>query len=104
LINLRVTGEQRSSLSHLGENAPRGPQIYPKAVRLLAEQDFRASVPKCHHFVGVGLDREPEGPGQPKVSELYLGTGRVDQQILGLQVPVEDSVLVEMDQGVEDLE
>jgi len=104
LIDLRVTSEQRSSLSHLGENATSRPQVHTKTVRLLTQKDFRASIPKCYHFVGVGLDGEAEGAGQTKISELDLGACRVDEQILGLQVPVEDSVLMAVDEGVQDLE
>ena len=43
--------------------------------------------------MGVGPDGDPEGPGQPEVGELDE-PGGVDQQVLGLEVPVEHPVLV----------
>lgn len=45
LINLAITREQRSLLSHLREDAASGPEVDAEGVVLLGEQDLRAAVP-----------------------------------------------------------
>ena len=43
------------------------------------------------HLMSVGADRHPEGPSQAEVSKLDLPLG-IDEQVLGLQVPMENPV------------
>ena len=53
--------------------------------------------------MSVRLDRQSEGPRQPEVSQFDVLARGVDQQILRLQVAVENSVLVQVNQGLQDL-
>lgn len=77
LINLTITSEQRTTLGHFSKNAASRPEIHTKGVGFLAEQNFRASVPKCNYLMGVGLDGQTEGTGKTKISQLDLSTSRV---------------------------
>jgi hypothetical protein len=53
--------------------------------------------------VGIGLNRETKSAGKSEVCQLdVLATG-IDQQILGLQISVENAVLVQVNQRLEDL-
>ena len=47
-------------------------------------------VPQGDHLVCVDPHRDAESPGQTKVGDLD-GAVLIDQQVLGLQVPAEDS-------------
>jgi hypothetical protein len=104
LINFTVTGKKWPALNHFGKNAAGRPQVHSERVSLLAEQDLRAAVPERDHLVSVGLYREAERSCQPEVRQLHFGASRIDQQILWLQISVEDSVLVAVDQSMQDLE
>lgn len=90
-------------MDHLGEDASCRPQIDSESVGLLTEENFGASVPECDDFVSVGLDRETEGTRETEVSKFDHSAGRVDKQVLRLQVTVEDSVLMQVDQSEQDL-
>ena len=56
LVNFTITHEKRPSLDHFCENAASRPQINPKGICFLPEQDLWAPVPKCNYLVRVGLD------------------------------------------------
>ena len=79
--------------SHLGENAPDGPDVDWAGVLVGAEQDLGSAVPQGDDLVRVDADRDAEGPGEAKVGDLD-GAALVDEQVLGLEVPVEDAPLV----------
>ena len=51
----------------------------------------------------VGFDGKAEGTCQTEVSELDHGALGVYQQVLGLEITVENSVLVQVDEGLQDL-
>jgi hypothetical protein len=74
LVNFTISCEKRSSLSHLCENASSRPEINSKRVSFLAKQDFRATVPKCDHFMSVGLNGKTEGSRKTKICKFYLGS------------------------------
>lgn len=57
----------------------------------------------AHYFMCVRADRHPEGPRQTKVSELDLSLS-IDEQVLGLQVPMENPVRVAEGQALQQLE
>jgi len=77
LVNFTVTSEERTALGHLRKDAASRPEINTEGVGLLAEQNFRASVPKCNYLMGVGLNGQTEGTGETKVSQLNLSASRV---------------------------
>ena len=104
LVDFTVTHEQRSLLGHLGEDAASGPDVDSERVVLLRKQDLWASVPESHHFVGVTLDGKTERSCQSEIRELDCQAIIADEQVLRLQISVEDSVGVQIDQRVQDLE
>lgn len=52
--------------------------------------------------MGVDSDRDAKGPSQPKVRQLD-DSFVVNQQVLGFQVPVEDSPTVAEQNALQDL-
>ena len=104
LVDFTISSEQRTTLCHFSKDTTSRPQINSKRVCLLAKKDFRASVPKCDNFVSVGLDGQSKGTGKSEISQFNLSTGRVDEQILRLQVPVEDAMLMAVNQSMQNLE
>lgn len=103
LIDLGIAHKQRSPLHHLGKDAASGPKVNTESVGLLTEQNFGAAVPESNDFMGVGLDGESKSAGKTKVSQLDVLAHSVDEKVLGLEVAMEDSVLVEVDEGLENL-
>lgn len=55
------------------------------------------------YLMCVCADRHPEGPRQTKVSQLDLSLS-VDEQVLGLQVPMKNPVRVAEGQALQQLE
>jgi len=53
--------------------------------------------------MGVSFDWETESSGQAEVGKFDVLAGGVNKQILGLEVPVENSVLVQMDKRLQNL-
>ena len=103
LIDLRISHEQRSTLNHLGEDAASGPSVNSERVSLLTEEDFGASVPECDDFVSISLNGKTESAGESKISKLDVLSSGVNKQVLWLQVTMEDSVLVQVDERLKDL-
>jgi len=54
------------------------------------------------HLVGVDPDGNPEGPSETKVGQ-FDDSFVVDEEVLGLQVPVEDSATVAEVDALQDL-
>lgn len=103
LIDFRVANEERLLLRHLSKDAASGPQVDAKRVLSLTEQDFRAAVPESHNLVSVSLDGQSKGTGQAEVSKLDFSSGRVNEQVLRLEVAMEDAAAVQVYQRLEDL-
>ena len=103
LVNLTVAHEKRSSLTHLCENASCRPEVDTEGVRLLTKKNFRASVPESDDFMRIRLDRKPKGSCQTEVSKLALSSRAVNEQILRLQISVENTMLVKIDEGLKNL-
>ena len=103
LIDLRIAHEQRPTLYHLRENAASRPEIDSETVGLLPEQNLRAPVPERHDLVSVGLNGKAEGSGKTEVRKFDVLSLGVDEQILGLEVPMEDPVLVQVDERLQNL-
>ena len=53
--------------------------------------------------MSVRFNWESKSAGKAKISQLNVLTCGVNKQVLGLQIAMENSVLVEMDEGLEDL-
>ena len=53
--------------------------------------------------MSIGLERKPKGSGQTEVSEFDDSSSRINEQVLGFQISVENSVCVQIDQRLEDL-
>ena len=53
--------------------------------------------------MGVGLNGQAEGPGETKVRKLDVLSLGVDEQILWFEVPVENPMLVQVDERLQDL-
>lgn len=47
--------------------------------------------------MSVGLDWKSKGPCETEISQLNVLSGRVNQEVLGLQITVENSVLMQVD-------
>ena len=85
-----------SKLSHRRPHVDRG------VVSLLAEQDLGGAVPQRDHLVGEGAERRRELPRKPEVRDLD-DVVRVDSEVVGLEVAVEDAALVEEGNPLEHL-
>jgi len=103
LIDLRISHEQRSTLNHLGEDAAGGPSVNSERVSLLAKENLGASVPERDNFVSISLNGKTESAGESKISKLDVLSSGVNKQVLWLQVTMEDSVLVQVDERLKDL-
>lgn len=53
--------------------------------------------------MGVCLNRESEGPGKSEISELNVVSLSVDEQVLRLEITMENSMLVQVDECEQDL-
>lgn len=93
LVLVGCSGEQRSSGVHLGHDATGRPEVDGCAVVGGTQQNVRGSVPEGDDLVGESVDGNPECPRQTEISELEF-SGGVDEQVLGFQVSMQNSVLV----------
>lgn len=93
LVNLRITWEQRLAGAHLGKYAAHRPHVYTRGVLPTTQQDLRSTVPQRHNLVGVGPEGDSKGTGKTEIRQLEVAVA-VDQEVLGLQIAVEDSVRV----------
>lgn len=93
LVHLGVAGDVRRPDDELGEHEADAPDVYGARVVLRAEEQLGRAVPARddvagHHLVWIG-----EGAGETEIGELDLAIGG-DQQVVGLDVAVQDEVLV----------
>lgn len=93
LILVGGAGEQRPPRVHFRHDAAGGPDIDAGVVRSAAEENVRGPVPERHDLVRKRVDGDAKGTGEAKIGQLQLALV-VDQQILGFEVAVENSVLV----------
>lgn len=93
LVFVRRAGEEGPPGVHLGHDAAGGPDVDAGVVRAAPEEDIRGAVPEGDDFVGEGVDGYAKGARKTEIRELELAFD-VDEQILGLQVAVQDSVRV----------
>ncbi|KAH3660693.1 hypothetical protein OGATHE_005025 [Ogataea polymorpha] len=93
LIDFRITCEKRLPVGHLGKDTTNRPHVDSCRVLFSSKKDLRASVPQCNNLVSVCTQWHPESSGKAKVGNLQI-TFFVDEQILGFQVPMQDSMRV----------
>ena len=53
--------------------------------------------------MSVGLNRKTKGASKTEISELNVLSSRVDKQVLWFQITMENSVLVQVNQSLQDL-
>lgn len=93
LILVGRAGEQRPAGVHLSHDAARRPNVDARIVGPAAEENVRRAIPQGDDLVGKGVDGDTKSAGQSEVAELELPF-TVDQKVLGLEITVEDAVLV----------
>ena len=104
LVDFRIATEQRSSTSHLSEDASDGPDVNSERVALTTKEDFRGTVPESDDLMGVGSDRDSDSSGKSEVGQ-FDGLGvDVDKQVLWLQITMDDTSLVTVMHSLEHLE
>ena len=103
LVNLRLALEQRIFAQQLTHDAPEAPHVDSGAVKPLAEEQLGGAVPERHHHVRVRPQRIRVLPGQAKVANLQLALV-VDQHVAGLQVPVQNPVIVQVTHAAQQLQ
>jgi len=54
--------------------------------------------------VGIRLDGQAKGTRQTEISQLNVSALGIDQQVLWLQIPMENSVLMQVDKSLKNLE
>src|SRR3989338_3809265 len=102
LVGHRGAREEGVACRHLCEDASGAPDVDGGPILAGAHEDVWGSVPEGDDFVGVVADGGAEGAGQTKVREFELAFF-VDQEVLGLQISVQDAVVVAEGHALEEL-
>lgn len=87
---------------HFGHDAAGGPDVDAGVVGARTEQDIGSAIPEGDDFVGEGVDGDAKGSRKTEIGELEL-TFVVDEKILGLEVAMQDAVLVAKGDALEEL-
>mmetsp|Transcript_12080 Transcript_12080/g.30515 ORF Transcript_12080/g.30515 Transcript_12080/m.30515 type:complete len:653 (-) Transcript_12080:267-2225(-) len=111
LVDLAVAGEERAAADHLRKDAADGPDVNGRGVVLGAQEDLGRAVPQRDHQLRHRRRRDAAFvalvlrvlPGQPKVAHLELPPVVV-QDVGGLQISVQDPVLMQVRHAREQLE
>mmetsp|Transcript_103327 Transcript_103327/g.332856 ORF Transcript_103327/g.332856 Transcript_103327/m.332856 type:complete len:310 (-) Transcript_103327:158-1087(-) len=90
-VDLRIAREERRPCGHLRDDATHAPDVDGHAVACATQQDLWGSVPHGHHLVRVLGHGHGVGPSQAEVGDLQAQPG-VDEEVLGLEVSMQDSV------------
>ena len=93
MVLVRRAGEQRAAGVHFRHDAPGGPDVDAGVVGPAAQEDVRRAIPQGDDLVGEGVDGDAERAGETEIRQLQLAFV-VDQQVLGLEVSMQDAVLV----------
>lgn len=91
LVLIGRAGEERAPGVHFCHDAAGGPDVNAGVVGAGTEENVWGAIPEGHDFVGEGVDGDSEGSGKTEIGELQLAFV-VDEEVLGLQVAVQDSV------------
>ena len=92
--------KQRTLKQQLGEQRAGTPDIHSGSVALLAQQELRRSIPQSNDLVRVLV--LAHGASQTEIGDLQLALA-VDQQVRGLEIAVNDAILVHKMQSGEEL-
>jgi len=90
-------------VSKLEEDASDRPRVHCWVVLLHPKQNLRSPVPEGYDLVGILPQRVGVGPGKPEVGQLDIEVLPVDEDVLGLQVPVDDPPGMAVLEGEEEL-
>mmetsp|Transcript_114445 Transcript_114445/g.363752 ORF Transcript_114445/g.363752 Transcript_114445/m.363752 type:complete len:330 (+) Transcript_114445:193-1182(+) len=90
-VNLGIAGEERRPCGHLRNDASHAPNVDGHAVVRAAQEDLWGPVPHGDHLVRVLGHGHGVGPSQAEVGDLQAQPG-VDEEVLGLEVSMQDSV------------
>mmetsp|Transcript_58412 Transcript_58412/g.156142 ORF Transcript_58412/g.156142 Transcript_58412/m.156142 type:complete len:212 (-) Transcript_58412:264-899(-) len=96
LVNFRRTREQRAQAIQLSHDAAHGPDINGRVVVHAAQQHLRGTVPARRHIIRQGRPAA-NLPGKAKIGELHSVAS--NKEILGLQIPMKETLLVHELQG-----
>ena len=102
LSDFGVTSEKGFFLHNFTEDAANGPHVYSQRVVFSAQEYFWRTIPQSFYFMSEGTDGDSEGSGEAEISYLD-GTQFVDKQILGFEVPVDDTTGVTVVDPIQDL-
>lgn len=103
LINFRVTSEEGHAADHFSEDATNRPDVDGCRVALAAEENLRRTVPQGDDFVSICANRSAEGTSKTEIGK-FQDTITIDEEVLGLQITVEDTVGVAVGYTLEELE
>jgi hypothetical protein len=99
-LELIITPKRRITTNHHKQNNPRTPNIALLPIALT--QDLRRNIirraqPRIENLIGFLPD------GYPEIDDLYEVGVQLEEHVLGLEVAVHHVLLVQVDQGTEDL-
>ena len=92
--------EERVEEEHLGDDAAAGPEIDLGAVLGGVEEDFGGAV-VARADVGVLAKGVEKGAGAAEVADFEDTGGEVDEEVGGLDVTVDDAVVVDVAEGAD---
>ena len=82
-------------MQNLCQNAADSPNINARAVDPGTEQELRRTVPACDHDMGVNSVGRSVNFCQTEIADLEDAFS-VDQQVVGLDIPMQDPMLVQI--------
>ena len=94
LADFRLGSEKDASLGKFVEDTPERPDIDLQAVLDISEEKFGSPVPKGLDFLGHGFEHRGDDPPKSEVGNFDFLLFCLNQDILGLEVPVEDLAFV----------
>lgn len=95
-VQVAISRKKRHSTPYLCEDTPNRPRIYCTRVGCIAHEKFRRTVPPCRHIVSVLVGgRGVEWPSEAEIAQLN-DTSLTYEEILGLDVPMDDTVLMQI--------
>lgn len=78
----------------LTEDAANRPDVNPGGIVSRAEKHLGRPVPESNDLVSVGLERNGEGTSEAEISNLEDALLFVEEQVLGLEIPMKDTMAV----------
>ena len=82
-------------MQNFRQNAADSPNINARAVDPGTEQELRRTVPACDHDMGVNSVGRSVNFCQTEIADLEDAFS-VDQQVVGLDIPMQDPMLVQV--------